>query len=45
MKKYLYVTLSADGTPKSNHLNYYLFEYENIDYIRFHAIISLLSDT
>lgn len=39
--KNLYVTLSADGTPKSNHLNYYLFEYENIDYNRFDSIINV----
>lgn len=41
MKKNLYVNVSADGTPKSNHLNYYLFEYENIDYNRFDSIINV----
>ena len=41
MKKNLYVTLSADGTPKTNNLNYYLFEYENIDYNRFDSIVNV----
>jgi hypothetical protein len=39
IKKNLYVNVFPDGTPKINKLNYYLFEYENIDYNRFDSII------
>jgi hypothetical protein len=39
--KNLYVNVSSDGTPNLNSLNYYLFEYENIDYNRFDSIIAL----
>jgi hypothetical protein len=39
--KNLCIRISKDGYPFSNHLNYYLFEYENIDYIRFNSIVGL----
>ena len=41
LMKNLYVNVSSDGTPKLNHLNYYLFDYENIDYNRLDSIIVL----
>lgn len=41
LKKNLYINVLANGYPISNHLNYYLFEYENMDYQRFDSLISL----
>ena len=39
--KNLCVNTSKDGHPVSNHLNSYLFDYENVDYVRFNSIVGL----
>lgn len=40
IKRNFYIPITKEGKPKNDNLDYYLFDYDNIDYERFESIIN-----